>query len=313
MIWQEIEISLSHPAAEALAVFLAETEAVGAAMDDPAARRRLRQRGGWEASGLTEADDADGEVRVRFYVAPERSAQELLAGSMNFLRKLAKAGVDTGSARATVRNVDEEDWAHAWKAFFKPVPVGERLWIQPTWETGEAPAERIRIWLDPGMAFGTGTHPTTRLCLEVLDRTIHGGETVMDIGCGSGILAIAALVLGAEAVYGVDIDPTAIRVAKENSRLNGVEERAEFFTGVCTDLTGSAQIIVANIIADVIIDILPCIRERLHAQGLFVASGIILDRLDDVTRAIAQSGLVLESVLTEGDWVALTVRKAVAA
>jgi ribosomal protein L11 methyltransferase len=309
MKWQEIEISLSHPAAEALAVFLGETEAAGVAMDDPAAIKRLRKRGGWEAEDLTEADDRNGEVRVRFYAPPEKPVALLLAKMEVFLHALEAAGVEVGSRTTKVRTVDEEDWAHAWKAFFKPIPVGERLWIQPTWESGEPPAERVRIWLDPGMAFGTGTHPTTRLCLEVLDRTIQGGERVLDIGCGSGILAIAAVLLGAREAEGVDIDPTAVRVAQENSRLNQVSAAARFQTGICSDLRGPADVIVANIVADIIVEILPCVAERLTPAGLFVASGIIRERLQDVENAADQHGFRIESVLTDGDWVALTARR----
>ncbi len=309
MQWQEIEISLTHPAAEALAVFLSDTEVVGVAMDDPAAVRRLRQRGGWEAEDMTEADDPDGEVRVRFYAPGGMSLAPLLAKVNSYLAVLAAAGVAVGSGRQKTTTIDEEDWAHAWKAFFKPLPVGERLWIQPTWEAGDVPPGRVRLWLDPGMAFGTGTHPTTRLCLEILDRTICGGETVLDIGCGSGILAIGAILLGAQQAAGVDIDSTAVRVAQENAHLNHVTPQTDFHTGICRDLQGPAQVIVANIIADVIIDILPCVRERLTEDGLFIASGIIANRLADVAVAIRKYGFRLDTVLQDGDWVALTARK----
>ena len=269
MKWQEIEISLSHPAAEALAVYLDDTEQMGVSMDDPAAVARLRQRGGWEAEDLAEADDPTGEVRVRFYAAQEKSLEAILGGVARQMDLLRQSGLETGSGRIRTRTVDEEDWAHAWKAYFKPTPVGDRLWIQPVWEQADPPADRFCLWIDPGMAFGTGTHPTTRLCLEILDQIIRGGETVLDIGTGSGILAIAAVLLGAAQVRGVDIDSHAVRVAQDNSRLNRVQDRTSFETGTCDHLEGPAQVIVANIVADIIMDILPCVQTRLSAGGLF--------------------------------------------
>ncbi len=306
---REVELSLTHPAADALAVYLSDTLGVGVSMDDPAALARLVQRGGWEAEDLIQAEDAGEEVRLRFYAAPEQNVDHIVQQIKLELDNLARAGVAVGSGDIRMREVDEEDWAHAWKAYYTPMAVGQRLWIQPVWDESETPTGRIRIWMDPGMAFGTGSHPTTRLCLEVLDRQVKGGETVLDIGTGSGILSVAAVLLGAEQALGVDIDSTAVTVAQKNSLLNGVESMTNFQVGVCEDARGPADIVVANIGANVIMDILSCVRERMKENGLFIASGIIRSRQEEVCSAFVQHGLQLENVLEDGDWVALTARR----
>ncbi len=204
--------------------------------------------------------------------------------------------------------IEQEDWEKSWKAYYKPIDIGERLAIVPSWQ--EYNTDRIKISMDPGMAFGTGTHETTSLCLAQLDRHIKGGERVLDIGTGSGILAISALKLGANAAEGVDIDPMCVKVATENAAINNVSDDFKVLVGDLSELaTGEYDIICANIIASIIIKLVPFISPLLKDDGIFIASGIIYERLDEVVEAINLSGLKIKETLKDNGWVALIICK----
>ena len=201
----------------------------------------------------------------------------------------------------------EEDWADKWKAFFKPTPVGERLFVRPIWIDDYDSGDRAVLNIEPGAAFGTGTHDTTRLCLETLDKIIKDGDTVLDIGCGSGILAIASMLLGATEGFGVDIDELAVKTAKENGKMNGLDEPELKF--VCGDLadkvTKQYDVVVANIVADIIILFSTQVRAFMKQGAKFIASGIIDTRADAVVTALQSAGLKLVERIEQGGWVCL--------
>ena len=201
----------------------------------------------------------------------------------------------------------EEDWADKWKAFFKPTPVGERLFVRPIWIDEYDAGDRAVLNIEPGAAFGTGTHETTRLCLETLDKIIKDGDTVLDIGCGSGILAIASMLLGAKEGFGVDIDPLAVKTAKENGLMNNFKEPE--LTFVCGDLadkvTKKYDVVVANIVADIIILFSTQVKAFMKTGAKFIASGIIDTRADEVCLALQNAGLVLKERVEENGWVCL--------
>ena len=201
----------------------------------------------------------------------------------------------------------EEDWADKWKAFFKPTPVGERLFVRPIWIDDYDAGDRAVLNIEPGAAFGTGTHDTTRLCLETLDKIIKDGDTVLDIGCGSGILAIASMLLGATEGFGVDIDELAVKTAKENGKMNGLDEPELKF--VCGDLadkvTKQYDVVVANIVADIIILFSTQVRAFMKQGAKFIASGIIDTRADEVVTALQSAGLKLVERIEQGGWVCL--------
>ncbi|MBE6801856.1 MAG: 50S ribosomal protein L11 methyltransferase [Ruminococcaceae bacterium] len=201
----------------------------------------------------------------------------------------------------------EEDWADKWKAYFKPTPVGNRLFIRPTWIDDYDAGDRAILNIEPGAAFGTGTHDTTRLCLEVLDEIVTDKDTVLDIGCGSGILAIASMLLGAEKGFGVDIDPVAVKTATENGKMNGIDERVLQF--VCGDLadkvTEKYSIVVANIVADIIKLFSTQVRAFMLPGAKFIASGIIDTRADEVCQSLEDAGLKIVRRIENGGWVCL--------
>lgn len=209
--------------------------------------------------------------------------------------------------RIETDGVNSDDWQDKWKAFFKPQAIGERLFVRPVWIDDYDSGNRAVLNIEPGAAFGTGTHETTRLCLETLDKIIKDGDTVLDIGCGSGILAIASMLLGAKEGFGVDIDPLAVKTAKENGLMNNLKEPE--LTFVCGDLadkvTKKYDVVVANIVADIIILFSTQVRAFMKQGAKFIASGIIDTRADEVCLALQSAGLVLKERIEDNGWVCL--------
>ncbi|MDL2219026.1 50S ribosomal protein L11 methyltransferase [Ruminococcaceae bacterium OttesenSCG-928-O06] len=238
------------------------------------------------------------EIRIHLYVSREENP----AAALEALRaRLLAAGV---AHTLKSHGIRQEDWENSWKQYYHPLEIGRRLAVAPSWEpyTG---AGRTVLRLDPGMAFGTGTHETTALCLEALDELVRSDEDVLDVGCGSGILAVAALLLGAKSALGIDIDPMAVRTATENAQLNGVTAR---FTAKAGDLArlakGPYHIITANIIADAIIRLAPAVPALLSPGGYFIASGIIDTREEETAAALAAAGLAVQKTCRRRGWVA---------
>ncbi len=224
------------------------------------------------------------------------------------LRALPGAGFPGAPADITVRFVEEADWANAWKQYFKPQRIGGRLVVKPTWETWQKSPEDVVVEIDPGMAFGTGLHATTRLCLRSLEEHVAPGVQIADVGTGSGILAVAAALLGAARVTAVDIDPVAVRIARENVAANHVEGAVTVAESPVPP-PGTFDIVVANILADVILGMAPALRDALRPGGLLIASGIIDTRAGDVRRGLEAVGLSAGQTRAEGEWVAVLARR----
>ena len=263
---------------------------------------------------------AGEEPCVKAYLADAGENMELVhaaEASFDELRKM-DVGIDLGSLRFVVRMTDEEDWANNWKIYYKPLKIGERLLVRPSWESLSDAEGRTVLSLDPGMAFGTGSHHTTRMCLQYLEKTVKEGDMLLDLGCGSGILSIAGVLLGAKSALAVDIDPIAEKIAYENAEINGVlRDRYEVRIGdVLTDVALRAglaaqqyEVITANIVASVIIALLPVVPPLLKEGGAFITSGIIRDRLDEVKETILANGLTIESEDISEEWCAILARK----
>ncbi|HPU58377.1 MAG TPA: 50S ribosomal protein L11 methyltransferase [Candidatus Avimonas sp.] len=238
---------------------------------------------------------------IHLYISPEENPADSLA----FLRERFNAlGIEF---EINTNGVSEDDWANNWKQYFKPIPVGNKLIICPTWENPPALEGRKVLHIDPGMAFGTGGHDTTRLVLETMEDYIKGGETVLDVGCGSGILSIAALLLGAKEVTGVDIDPLAVKTAEENGRINGfTPPQYKMLQGNLVDkVQGQFDLITANIVADAIIQLSGVLRPFLKPDGVYIASGIIDTREQEVLDSLDKSGFEVVERRESGGWVAI--------
>jgi ribosomal protein L11 methyltransferase len=209
-----------------------------------------------------------------------------------------------------LRQIREADWAQAWKAYFKPEQIGKVV-IKPSWEEYHPTGAEVVVELDPGMAFGTGNHPTTRLCLELLQELLTGPVTMLDLGTGSGILAITGAKLGARLVTASDLDPVAVRAARVNVSANQVEQMVHVVEAdLLQGLTGAGyDLVVANIIADIIIKVGPVIPTVLNPGGVFLASGVIAERSAEVTSILTAAGLAVERAVTRDGWVALVARK----
>jgi ribosomal protein L11 methyltransferase len=274
-----------------------------------------------ESTGVSSSpDDAEGHavglLRVCAYLPVDSDLEEKR-------RKLEEALWYLGRIRslpvAQYRLIQDQDWSQAWKEHYQPILIGERLVIVPAWLESPAP-ERIPISIDPGMAFGTGTHPTTQLCLELLEarmsQLVPQETDVIDVGCGSGILSIAAIKLGARRSVAVDIDPQAISVTQENAALNGVAEGLEVGVGSVAELRAGdfsirqAQLVLANILALVIIQLLDAgLAELLAPEGVAIFSGILVEQEQEVITALEKAGLRLAGRRQSGDWVALQVAR----
>ena len=243
-----------------------------------------------------------GASRVKFYVPDNQEGQEQLRRTLTGLEEY----------EPQIVSLREEDWATSWQKYYRPIQVGKRVYIVPDWMRGEpAPQGRTPLYLNPGLTFGTGAHPTTQLCLELLEDVLRPGDKVLDLGCGSGILAIAALALGASRAVGVDIDPKAADVAFENAALNGIgDDRLSVYAGdVLADGKlaarlgpGQNRVVLANIVADVIIPLSAKAGEFMTGDGVFLTSGIIDGRQDEVKAALEQNGFAVTRHLERGGW-----------
>lgn len=256
----------------------------------------------------------NGETRVKIYVSDNETGHRMLAAVRDDLISFKSLDSDNlfGSLRVEIDTMHEEDWENNWKQYFKPIYVGDRLVIKPEWEKIPDSEGKIVFNIDPGMTFGSGQHETTRLCVETLDKTVKNGDKVLDLGCGSGILSIISLMLGAGAARAVDIDPNCKKIAYSNAALNGIGK--DIYTVLdgniltdeefkrSTEESGPYDIVVANIVADVIIPLAKDVRRYLRDGGIFVASGIIEMRIDEVKQAIEENGFTIEEIKKENDW-----------
>ena len=241
-------------------------------------------------------------VIIHIYLEPGASPVEMLA---LIAARMEAAGI---AYAVETEGVEQEDWQNGWRKYYHPMDIGSRLAIVPSWQ--EYDTDRVKLILDPGLAFGTGGHETTSLCLEALDQRVRGGERVLDIGTGSGILAIAALKLGAASAEGVDIDPVAVRTAGENAALNGVADKLTVLVGDLSDkASGKYDIITANIVANAIISLAPSVPGLMAEGAAFIASGIIDSRKDEVIAALEKAGLSVQEVKEKRGWECIVCKR----
>lgn len=311
MKWYEIRISTTDEASDAVSEMLTSMGAGGVAIQDPFDIKK-------EILKPNTLDYADEEflaslgedVIIQAYFQSGLDINELLNDVNSGLKNIAQF-LNVGKGLEGYGEVDDEDWSTAWKKYYKPFKLTDRIVIKPTWEEYTTEAGEIIIEMDPGMAFGTGTHETTQMCSILLDKYMTDSTEVLDVGCGTGILSIIAAKLGAEKVEAIDIDEVAVKVAKENIEINNESGKIEAFKAILQDFQQGDKkydIIVANIIANVIIDLASLIPYYLKKNSLFITSGIIKERKQEVIDACIKSGMSLIETLEKGEWVAMVFK-----
>lgn len=309
MQWIEVNVAVTHEAVEAVADMLTSIGSKGVAIEDPQLINDLRNSGTWELCDIPEQENTE-VVTISAYYADDEKLEKRLAEIDEQLALIEERIGKYRFGNTRFRNVSEQDWANEWKQYFHVTHVGKSLVIKPSWEEYSAKEGEHVIEIDPGMAFGTGTHHTTNMMMERLEKVITPDSTVFDVGTGSGILAIAAAMLGAKSIKAVDIDAVAVRVAKENVADNGLSEQIEVREGDLLHGTeGKADVIIANIIADIVIMLLQDIPQKLNDDGVLLASGIIEERMPDVEAAAQAQGLYVDAVDHRGGWVVMQMKK----
>lgn len=304
--WLELAVDADQEAVEAVSEILARVATGGTSVEAPFVT---------EAEGLAARIDPSRPATVRGYVpardeATVRAAVASVETALGHLRAFELRPI--GELRTRI--VDEADWASAWKAHFPVLRIGRRLVVRPTWRRYRPAPTDLVLALDPGMAFGTGLHPTTRLCLLALEGLAEAGglgpsTRVLDLGSGSGILAIAAAKLGAGRVLALDVDPLAVEATSANARRNRVARRIAARRGSLPSGAGPFDVILANLVASILVELAPLLAAELAPGGRLVVSGVIAERAAEVEAAFAEAGLELADRLEEGDWVALLARR----
>ena len=319
MKWYEIAVYTTDAGTEPVCAALTEAGLDGCSIEESrdSAAAFLRESAlYWDFADMDKI--GTDHPCVKSYIEVSEEAEAILAAAKEAVERLKAIdfGVDMGTLTVTVSERDDEDWANNWKKYYKPLNIGERLLVLPSWEE-QPETDRTVLKLDPGLAFGTGAHGTTRMCLELLEGVVREGDEMIDLGCGSGILSIAARLLGAKHAVAVDIDPIAESIARENAEMNGIAvEGYDIEIGdVLTDaalrekIDGQYDVVVANIVADVIIALAPYAMTLCKPGAPFIVSGIIDTRRDEVKAHLLEDGFLVEEVREGEGWVAMRARR----
>ena len=312
MDWITLTVRTTTEGAEAVSAMFMDLGIMGALIEDKAdVAINQRPTGFWDILGDELAERMEDDVKVTAYIPADDRSQDTVAHAREALARLQRMdlGFDAGKLTLEVGGMDDEDWAENWKRQYKPFRLGHTFVVKPTWEQFEPqPGDRV-IEIDPGMAFGSGTHETTGMCVALLEENVKPGMSVIDVGTGTGILAIAAARMGAARVLATDLDPMATRVAAENIALNGLSDTIAVKTGdLLETVTEAADIMVANIIADVICMMAAPARTFIAPGGLFICSGIARERKDEVISALNAAGYEDLDIREKGEWAAIAAR-----
>ncbi|WP_110926918.1 50S ribosomal protein L11 methyltransferase [Bacillus massiliglaciei] len=311
MKWSEIAIHTTNEAVEPVSNILHEAGASGVVIEDPLELVKERENVYGEIYQLDPDDYPDEGVIVKAYLPVNSFLGEAVEEIKEAINNLHMLDIDLGKNAVTISEVNEEEWATAWKKYYNPVKISERFTIVPTWENyTPVSSDELIIELDPGMAFGTGTHPTTVMCIQALERTVQKGDSVVDVGTGSGILSIASALLDAGKVTALDLDKVAVQSAKLNVKLNKVQDRVSVSQGNLLDgVAEQADVVVSNILAEIIMSFTEDVAKIVKPGGRFISSGIIQPKKKDVKDAIIQAGFTIEETLQMEDWVAFIARR----
>ena len=303
--WIEVKVVTKPDALEMVQGIFYGLDVKGVAIEDP--RDILEREQGpltWDFADINILEHGGKAAVVKGYFSVEDNIEEIIEYVKSKLIEIKDMGIDIGEGTVEYIKVNEEDWDNNWKKYYKPTKIGENIVVKPIWEEYESNGEMV-IELDPGMAFGTGTHETTRMCVEALEENVKEDTTVFDIGTGSGILAIAAAKLGAKKVIGVDLDPVAVDSAKENVSFNNLNNIEILYGNLMDVVKGKADLVVANIIAEIIVVLAEDVKNFLVPGGLFITSGIIRERRELVETKLKEKGFKIKEVKEQGEWLCI--------
>lgn len=301
--WIEVRVITKSEALEPISGIFYSLDCKGVAIEDP--EDILGREQGpltWDFADINVLEHKGKVAVVKAYFAEEDNIEDVLAYVNERLEELKEMGLDLGEAKVEHEKMHEEDSANTWKQYYKPSKVGEKIVVKPIWEEYEAKENELVVDLDPGMAFGTGTHETTRMCIQALERYVKEESTVFDVGCGSGILAIAAAKLGAKLAVGVDLDPVAVESSIENVGYNNLSNIEILHGNLVEVIDGKADIVVANILAEIICILTDDVKRVLKDGGIFITSGIIHDRVNMVCEKLEATGFEVIEKNRDGEW-----------
>jgi ribosomal protein L11 methyltransferase len=311
MKWSEFAIQTTNEAVEPVSNILHEAGASGVVIEDPLELVKERENVFGEIYHLNPDDYPNEGVVIKAYLPVNSFLGDTIDAIKESINTLLLFDIDLGKNVVSISEVNEEEWATAWKKYYNPVKISERFTIVPTWEDyTPVSSDELIIELDPGMAFGTGTHPTTVMCIQALERTVRPGDLVVDVGTGSGVLSIAAALLDAKRIQSLDLDEVAVQSAIQNVELNNVQDKVSVSKGNLLDgVNEQADVVVANILAEVIMSFTDDVAKVVKPGGYFIASGIIQPKKQDVKDAIIASGFTVEETILMEDWVAIIAKR----
>ena len=302
-MWIEVRVITKSEALEPVSGIFYSLDCKGVAIEDP--EDILGREQGpltWDFADINVLEHKGKFAVVKAYFAEEDNIEEILGYVNEKLVELKEMGIDLGEAKVEHEKMYEEDWANTWKQYYKPSKVGEKIVVKPIWEEYEEKEGELVVNLDPGMAFGTGTHETTRMCIQALEKYVKEESTVFDVGCGSGILAIAAAKLGAKLAVGVDLDPVAVESSIENVGYNNLNNIEILHGNLVEVIDGKSDIVVANILAEIICILTDDVKRVMKDGGVFITSGIIHDRVDMVCEKLEATGFEVIEKNRDGEW-----------
>ena len=301
--WIEVRVITNSEALEPVSGIFYSLDCKGVAIEDP--NDILGREQGpltWDFADLDVLEHKGDVAVVKGYFSEEDNIEDILNFVNERLEDIKNQGIDITPGTVVSEKMFEEDWANNWKKYYKPFRVGKSLIVKPIWEEYEAKDGDLVVELDPGMAFGTGDHETTNMCMKALEEYVTKDSVVFDVGCGSGILAIAAAKLGAKKAVGVDLDPVAVESAKENVSYNNLDNIEILYGNLVDVIEGKADVVVANILAEIICILTEDVKRVLKDGGVFITSGIIHDRVDMVVKKMEASGFEVIEVNRDGEW-----------
>lgn len=309
MKWCEISIQTSHEAVELIAEIFRDLGASGVVIEDPELVNDYITSGKWDYTDIPIAKETEVVVE-KAYLPVNGELEGRIQNFQQEIKALESRGVNTAPAVLTTAELQDEDWSDTWKQYFHTEKPGERVVIKPTWEEYAPQGDEVVIELDPGAAFGTGTHATTSMCIRQLEKLVKPGMTVFDVGTGSGILSIISAKLGAKNIQAVDYDDSVLKIVEENLEQNNVQDIISVAqSDLMQNVHGKAELIIANIIADIIIRLFDQLDEHLEQGGTLLTSGIIEDRIEDVLAAAEKHGYGVVERLENKGWACITFKR----